>query len=160
MEAEDPPGTHREATVHLSGPIWQGTMPPDTNSWKSVLGPEWPYGILTDPVALPQVSQYLSSHPGLPSSDPTHLFLGVNWRLYGLFAGVGNVRFNALQGSAFPSDGRLDRHWRGWFHGCGHGAATRKLSTWIRTVEVAFPANPHLNRYSVNSAPATRRTRS
>ena len=93
VEAEDPPGTHREATVHLSGPIWQGTMPPDTNSWKSVLGPEWPYGILTDPVALPQVSQYLSSHPGLPSSDPTHLFLGVNWRLYGLFAGAGNVAF-------------------------------------------------------------------
>src|SRR4051794_15158638 len=54
--------------------------------------------------------------------------------------GVGNMRLGALQGGAFPSDGRLDCHCPGWFHGCGHGAATRKLSKCTRTVWVALPA--------------------
>ena len=54
--------------------------------------------------------------------------------------GGGKMRFRALERGAFPSDGRLDRHCSRWFHGRGHGAATRKLSTWISTVDVALPA--------------------
>ena len=102
VEGMNPPGTLRQGTVQLSGPVWQGTMPPDTNSWKVVLRPDVPAGITTDPVALPRVAEYMAAHLGSSSesNEPTDLFLPPDhWRLYGLFAGVGNVRFFTTPGS-------------------------------------------------------------
>jgi hypothetical protein len=85
-----PDGSDRRNTVRLVGPIWEGIMPPDTTAWLSLIHPLFrPTDIVTDPVALPAVPQYLSSHSGPPSSPGTH----ANWWRYQLDAGVGNIGF-------------------------------------------------------------------
>jgi len=84
-------GSDRRNTVHLDGPVWEGIMPPDTLAWLDVIdAPPKPVGIATDPVPLPAVARYLSSHSGLPSPDP-HINTG--WWRYQLHAGVGKVGF-------------------------------------------------------------------
>jgi hypothetical protein len=96
VEPENPPGVDRRYTVHLAGSVWQGTVPPDPSTWTSVLGSGPALTIATDPVPLPQVPQYLSSYlgpaPQSPDPDP-----GPGpfppWRVYPLFAGIGNVAF-------------------------------------------------------------------
>jgi hypothetical protein len=89
-----PPGTDRRYTVFLGGPVWQGTMPPDTNSWLPILGSPRPVGIATDPVTLPAVAQYLAGHTGPMSEDPTNrTYGGITYRRYRLYPGTGNVGY-------------------------------------------------------------------
>jgi hypothetical protein len=91
--------TDRRYTVHLSGPIWQGTMPPDTNAWLSLLGPApppLPVGIATDPVALPAATAYVASHVGsasLPLGPDSRQYFGIDWWRYRLYPGTGNIGF-------------------------------------------------------------------
>ena len=93
VEPEDPPGVNRLYTVHLSGPIWEGIVPPDTLAWQNVVGADVPRGIATDPVAVPQVAQFFSDHSGAPSLDPGPFNDGsVDWLCYKLFA-PGSVGF-------------------------------------------------------------------
>jgi hypothetical protein len=84
----------RRNTVHLMGPIWQGTMPPDTLDWLPVLDIPWPVGIATDPVALPDAARYLTSYFGSPSPEPWSFdHNGLRWWHYDLFAGAGHVAY-------------------------------------------------------------------
>jgi len=83
-----PDGSDRRFTIYLTGPIWQGTMPPDPSDWLSVLHHPLPTDISTDPLALPAVAQYLSSHSGSPSGDPEGIGLWWRYRL-----GAGGVDF-------------------------------------------------------------------